>query len=434
MSGSTPLVANALVPNSLVKGWCPGALRPMQTGDGLLVRVRPRAGALSFQALKAIAETAATFGSGEIDITNRANLQLRGLSDITFPDAIAALGRAGLLDGDADAEAVRNVIVDPLCGLDPDRVDLRSLAAELEKLLTERTALHALPGKFGLSISGTPRSLAGQTAADIMISAFAPHTCAIRLDGDARIHAVVERATCLAAVERLIVAFLTIRSNNTSVRRMRDAIAANGSSKIFASAGLETRIAADTRASSAALAGCIGPAAAPFAVGIGLTFGRIRASALQSLCDFALQLGCVEVRLSQQRTFVVPVDDAATAAALLVHAAQTNLITCDSDPRLAMDVCPGAPSCANATTNTRADAQRLVSTLEGLPLPMPSVHISGCEKGCARRASAALTFVARNGAYDAIFDGAADGAVSVAGIAPDALNATAAKFLAERAP
>ncbi len=25
-----------------IKGWCPGALRPMQSGDGLVVRIRPR--------------------------------------------------------------------------------------------------------------------------------------------------------------------------------------------------------------------------------------------------------------------------------------------------------------------------------------------------------------------------------------------------------
>ena len=29
-----------------VQGWCPGALRPMMSGDGLVVRVRPQAGRL----------------------------------------------------------------------------------------------------------------------------------------------------------------------------------------------------------------------------------------------------------------------------------------------------------------------------------------------------------------------------------------------------
>ncbi|MET0407687.1 MAG: precorrin-3B synthase, partial [Hyphomicrobium sp.] len=68
----------------LIKGWCPGALRPMRSGDGLLVRIRPRAGAFSLSALSTIAEVAAGFGSGEIDLTNRGNLQIRGISETTF--------------------------------------------------------------------------------------------------------------------------------------------------------------------------------------------------------------------------------------------------------------------------------------------------------------------------------------------------------------
>jgi hypothetical protein len=62
----------------LRKGWCPGALRPMQSGDGLLLRVRPRAGRFSIAEIIAITETAARCGSGEIDLTNRTNMQLRG--------------------------------------------------------------------------------------------------------------------------------------------------------------------------------------------------------------------------------------------------------------------------------------------------------------------------------------------------------------------
>jgi precorrin-3B synthase len=31
----------------LVKGWCPGALRPMLSGDGLVVRVRAYGGGLT---------------------------------------------------------------------------------------------------------------------------------------------------------------------------------------------------------------------------------------------------------------------------------------------------------------------------------------------------------------------------------------------------
>ena len=100
----------------LRKGWCPGALRPMESGDGLLLRVRPRLGTLRATALSTIAKTAAAFGSGEIDLTNRGNLQLRGLTASSHQQALAVLDEAGLIDADAGAESVRNIVVDPLSG------------------------------------------------------------------------------------------------------------------------------------------------------------------------------------------------------------------------------------------------------------------------------------------------------------------------------
>lgn len=54
-----------------VRGACPGLFRPMPTGDGLLVRLRPPAGRLSSAAAEAIATLAATHGNGAIDLGRR---------------------------------------------------------------------------------------------------------------------------------------------------------------------------------------------------------------------------------------------------------------------------------------------------------------------------------------------------------------------------
>ena len=63
-----------------IKGWCPGVQRPMPSGDGLLVRVRPWAGAFTLEQAAGLADIAATLGNGHIDLTRRANLQIRGLA------------------------------------------------------------------------------------------------------------------------------------------------------------------------------------------------------------------------------------------------------------------------------------------------------------------------------------------------------------------
>ena len=62
-----------------VRGWCPGALRPMQSGDGLIVRVRPRGHALTPADLMRHRRARRALGNGHIDLTRRANLQMRGV-------------------------------------------------------------------------------------------------------------------------------------------------------------------------------------------------------------------------------------------------------------------------------------------------------------------------------------------------------------------
>ena len=62
-----------------IKGWCPSALRPMQSGDGFVVRIRPHGGRLSAEQAEGIADLAERHGNGLIDLTGRANLQIRGV-------------------------------------------------------------------------------------------------------------------------------------------------------------------------------------------------------------------------------------------------------------------------------------------------------------------------------------------------------------------
>src|SRR5256714_11627671 len=120
-----------------VKGWCPGIVRPMPRGGGLIVRVRPRCGAFPLATAKALADLAERLGNGHIDLTRRANLQLRGLAEDHLPELRTELATLGLLDPDTETEAVRNVMVAPLAGLDPSQAfDVRPIARAIDDALT----------------------------------------------------------------------------------------------------------------------------------------------------------------------------------------------------------------------------------------------------------------------------------------------------------
>ena len=117
-----------------VRGWCPGALRPMESGDGLIVRIRPRCGALSPSPTpRAIADIAARTGNGLIDLTRRANVQMRGLAPERLAAAVGRSVRRGISSTtSAEAEAVRNVMVSPLAGLDPaETTDVRAVGRQI---------------------------------------------------------------------------------------------------------------------------------------------------------------------------------------------------------------------------------------------------------------------------------------------------------------
>lgn len=129
---------------------CPGVLRPWPADDGALVRVRLAGGGLSAAALRGLAAVAASYGDGDLHLTTRANLQLRGLplDDGVLPDeVVAAIEATGLLPSRAH-DLARNLLVSPLTGLRGGHVDLRPVVAALDAGLLADPALGALPGRF----------------------------------------------------------------------------------------------------------------------------------------------------------------------------------------------------------------------------------------------------------------------------------------------
>ncbi len=149
-------------------GWCPGALRPMPSGDGLIVRVKPRGATLSPDQAIGMAAAASAFGNGALDLTSHANLQIRGASDASLPGLTEALDRLGLLDPDVGAETRRNVMMSPLAGLDPEALlDIRPVVAALENRLVADAGLAGLPAKFGFAVSDGGRLPLGNVGADV---------------------------------------------------------------------------------------------------------------------------------------------------------------------------------------------------------------------------------------------------------------------------
>ncbi len=159
------------------KGWCPGALRPMMSGDGLLVRVRPRLGRLTAEEIEALCATANAHGNGVIDLTSRGNIQVRGVSEHTYDRLLIELEAAELIDQSAADEERNNIITSPLwqTGDDTERV-----AIELGARLSE---LPDLPSKFGFAIDAGVLPMLSAASADIRVERGVSSELIVRPDG-----------------------------------------------------------------------------------------------------------------------------------------------------------------------------------------------------------------------------------------------------------
>jgi precorrin-3B synthase len=116
----------------------------------MLVRLRLIGGRLSTAALLALLEVAERFGDGRVNLTNRANLQVRafpGADGQLAAEALAALESTGLVPTRTH-ELVRNVMVSPQSGLAGGRADVRPVAAQLDEHLCGNPILGELPGRF----------------------------------------------------------------------------------------------------------------------------------------------------------------------------------------------------------------------------------------------------------------------------------------------
>ena len=123
-------------------------LDPVLTGDGWLLRVRLPGGVLPPGAMRAVAAVAAACGSGAVELTSRANLQVRGVTDLD--GAARGLIGHGLALDDPRRDALRAVVASPLHGHDPTAlVDLAEVLADVEQQMVGGV-VGAVPPKFGV--------------------------------------------------------------------------------------------------------------------------------------------------------------------------------------------------------------------------------------------------------------------------------------------
>lgn len=404
---------------SMVRGWCPSAHRPMMSGDGLIVRVRPRMARLSVAQAGSLADLSEEYGNGLIDLTSRGNLQIRGVGEDRFPELLRDLINAELVVADPTRETP--LTVTPF----PDREgETEALVEAIEAVAGD---LPDLPDKMGVVVDTGDTGWLEETSGDFRFER-AGGKLILRADGAAKGRPVSVETAGSALLE---LAEWFVETGGADSRRMRRHL------KARELPGRWSAVAPDK--------GRVPPAANWTLGHFGVAFGQVTSAALRRLCFVSngsdlvftpwrsvvltnisdgdadilvgrsggVEIGA-DISVSEQRSRLLE----------LISAEGANLIGDAGDPRLNVVACPGAPSCSQASIETRQLATRLA------PYTRSLLHVSGCTKGCARQMVAPLVLVGRNGAFDLVQDGKAQDDPIKTGIGEDDVIAFLTEHLA----
>ncbi len=420
-----------------IRGWCPTAYRPMESGDGLLIRAKTIGPRIDATRLNAIAHIAKSCGNGLIDLTQRAQLQIRGVQPSTLKDALDALGAAGLLPANADVERITNILAPPLAGLDPSAAfDTTALVTDLAAALTQDVALYALPAKFLFAVTDDGKLPIDASEADISFHPASERRIALRLAGVDDAATIVAPGEAVAAALRLAKAFIELRAASPfDLRRMRKLIAATGVAPLIERAGVTLSAAPSVMIHKPSDHLGVQDLNEVIFAGVAAPSGRWRAQELAILAEAAAAHGLGEARLTPWRAILIPAPHRDAAAKIITQAAASGLIVASNDPRRSIVACPGAPECLQAQGETRIHLERLAPLArqyagkDGVGL-----HISGCVKGCARQGATPITLVLADGHFNLVVNGGAQDTPISADLALDEIEPSLTHNVRNMAP
>jgi precorrin-3B synthase len=364
---------------------CPGLSAPMPTGDGLLMRFTP-AGDIALDALIALCAATRAHGNGTVEITARGSLQIRGLTPHSAPllaSEIVALDIAA-------ADGVP-VITNPLAGDPAKLIDAGALASIVRRAIAD--ARLALGPKISVVIDGGGRLHLDALTADVRLRAIASASAPrlhVAFGGDVA-SAIPLGSIALDAAADVVVRLLGVIARQGRTRRASDVLRDDGIAAFRAV--VDGRIAAAPNLPPRAPAEVIGQHPlrdGTVAVGVAPAFGHAHADALIALAHVSARHGVRSVRPAPGRALLLIGVAKQQAASLADVAEATGFIVRADDPRRRIVACPGMPACASGLIATRALAREIAAQL---PSPSETIHISGCAKGCAHPAPAALTVV-----------------------------------------
>ena len=344
-----------------IQGWCPSFVKPAIAKDGILLRIAPDNGFLSFQDSLILCNLSITYGNGLIDLTNRGKLQIRGIREASLDNIRNILEKNKIVRNDNN-----NIIISPFWKKNDKN------AFYYKKLKDIHLLLPTVSDKFSIAIDLGLNPVLSNISADIRLELSKNDDMIIRADGN-KLGKKVNSENILENILLLSNFFSKNFSNKN--RRMSSIILENSLPDDWSQTYPREFQMPSMKAIS------------KIGVYYGTKFGRIIANDFKNIL---MSSNPDKVRFTPYKTFILE-----KGSKVLDNNFINNLQT----PENNIHACPGIFSCSASSIDTHEIANKL------LKLTNKTVHVSGCIKGCAYSKNADITLVGNKGLIDVIYEG-----------------------------
>ncbi len=391
---------------------CPGLFSGSRARDGILSRMRIPGGILNVQQCWAIAHLIDNYSTGSIQITNRANLQIRDLNSAISPQVWQDLQELGLASRHVEVDPIRNIMASPTAGIDRAQLlDTRPLVTAWDDYLQTHPALSELSAKFSVGFDGGELVSIRDRLNDILLVAEklpVDSTTVFRLHLNSDTGIVIQTSQCISVLAALASVYLEYTKNKPRIDRKKPRLR-----HLLVDWGVESYLekvqqnlpfilhrssiaSSDKSIPNHQHLGIHPQQQSGFSyIGIALPLGKLESKQLRDLANLAQTFAGGTLRVTPWQNLLI--SDIPNSQLFEVkqqltdrgfHWSTTNLDSC-------LVACAGSTGCASAMTDTQSHALAMVQDLaQTLQIDRPiNIHFSGCEKSCAQHHPVDITLV-----------------------------------------
>src|SRR5579859_5851651 len=378
--------------------------------EAFMARLRIPGGRLKTFQLRELANIARDLTSGYVQVTTRANFQMRLIEPKNCPDFLRRIQSIGLHTRGAGADNIRNLTANPTAGIDPhELIDVMPFCHEMSQIIINDRSFYDLPRKFNIAYDGGGLIGTVEDTNDIGCKA-------VKVGDEILFRIALGGATGHKAFARDLGVLVKPAELNKVVTALVRVYIANGNrtdrKKARLKHLLETWSLEKYLSETEKLLGYklpkapadlkveYGDAKLPHThigvyaqrqkglnyIGVAMPVGQITPKQMTRIAEIADLYGSGEIRLTVWQNFIIPNVPDAYVETVRKALRKVGFDTQQSLLRGGIIACTGNSYCKFAQSNTKGAAASLGDYLDKrITLDTPiNIHLTGCPNSCAQ--------------------------------------------------